>query len=135
MNGYELPIAMEVRRGRYLRSYEQPEPLTANKPELWQIPLRDHDHVFLEGPPVHGAGTIHLVSGDRPQPTGFCAQHLPGKSNRLRSSDATYLLLSRDALPPGAAGHAVEYGCGGECQSGCRDGGFMVPQPGEKCDR
>ncbi len=49
MNGYELPIAMEVRRGRYLRSYEQPEPLTANKPELWQIPLRDHDHVFLKG--------------------------------------------------------------------------------------
>jgi hypothetical protein len=24
MNGYELPIAMEVRRGRYLRSYEHP---------------------------------------------------------------------------------------------------------------
>ena len=26
MNGYELPIAMEVRRGRYLHSYEQPPP-------------------------------------------------------------------------------------------------------------
>ena len=23
MNGYELPVAMEVRRGRYLHSYEQ----------------------------------------------------------------------------------------------------------------
>jgi len=49
LNGYELPIAMEVRRGRYLRSYEHPAPLPANKPVEWQIPLRDHDHVFLKG--------------------------------------------------------------------------------------
>lgn len=49
LNGYELPIAMEVRRGRYLRSYENPEPLVANKPTLWSVPLRDHDHVFLKG--------------------------------------------------------------------------------------
>jgi len=49
MNGYQLPIAMEVRRGRYLHSYEHPEPLVADKPEQWQIPLRDHDHVFLRG--------------------------------------------------------------------------------------
>jgi uncharacterized protein len=49
MNGYELPIAMEVRRGRYLTSYEQPRPLAANAPIEWKIPLRDHDHVFLKG--------------------------------------------------------------------------------------
>ena len=49
LNGYELPIAMEVRRGRYLVSYEKPEPLTPNKPAEWQIPLRDHDHVFRKG--------------------------------------------------------------------------------------
>jgi putative CocE/NonD family hydrolase len=49
LNGYELPIAMEVRRGRYLVSYEQPHPLTPNKPIEWDIPLRDHDHVFLRG--------------------------------------------------------------------------------------
>jgi len=48
LNGYELPIAMEVRRGRYLRSYENPQPLTANQPTLWSVPLRDHDHVFLK---------------------------------------------------------------------------------------
>jgi hypothetical protein len=40
---------MEVRRGRYLASYEKPSPLTANKPTEWNIPLRDHDHVFLKG--------------------------------------------------------------------------------------
>ena len=49
LNGYELPVAMEVRRGRYLASYEKPAPLTANKPTEWNIPLRDHDHVFLKG--------------------------------------------------------------------------------------
>ena len=49
LNGYELPVAMEVRRGRYLKSYEKPQPLTPNKPEEWNISLRDHDHVFLKG--------------------------------------------------------------------------------------
>jgi putative CocE/NonD family hydrolase len=49
LNGYELPIAMEVRRGRYLKSYEKPSPLTPNQPAEWDIPLRDHDHVFLKG--------------------------------------------------------------------------------------
>jgi uncharacterized protein len=49
LNGYELPIAMEVRRGRYLESFETPHPLTPNKPVKWHVPLRDHDHVFLKG--------------------------------------------------------------------------------------
>ena len=49
LNGYELPIAMEVRRGRYNRSYERPRPLRPNQPEEFVIPLRSHDHVFLKG--------------------------------------------------------------------------------------
>ncbi len=49
LNGYELPIAMEVRRGRYLQSFEHPHALPANKPIVWEVPLRDHDHVFLKG--------------------------------------------------------------------------------------
>jgi uncharacterized protein len=49
LNGYELPIAMEVRRGRYLESFEKPHALLPNKPTEWKIPLRDHDHVFLKG--------------------------------------------------------------------------------------
>jgi uncharacterized protein len=49
LNGYELPIAMEVRRGRYLESFEHPHALTPNKPKEWNVPLRDHDHVFLKG--------------------------------------------------------------------------------------
>jgi putative CocE/NonD family hydrolase len=49
VNGYELPIAMEVRRGRYLASYERPAALVPNTPVQWHIPLRDRDHVFLKG--------------------------------------------------------------------------------------
>ena len=49
LNGYQLPIAMEVRRGRYLTSWEHPKPLVAGKPREWTFPLRDHDHVFLKG--------------------------------------------------------------------------------------
>ena len=49
LNGYELPIAMEVRRGRYNTSYEHPSALPANKPVEWKIPLRDRDHVFKQG--------------------------------------------------------------------------------------
>jgi putative CocE/NonD family hydrolase len=49
LNGYQLPIAMEVRRGRYLKSYERPQALAANTPIEWKIPLRNHDHVFLKG--------------------------------------------------------------------------------------
>jgi len=49
LNGYQLPIAMEVRRGRYLKSYEHPQPLASNTPIEWNIPLRDHDYVFLKG--------------------------------------------------------------------------------------
>jgi putative CocE/NonD family hydrolase len=49
LNGYELPIAMEVRRGRFNQSYEKPAALTPNTPTLFAIPLRDRDHVFLKG--------------------------------------------------------------------------------------
>jgi len=49
LNGYQLPIAMEVRRGRYNTNYEHPQPLVANAPTAFAIPLRSHDHVFLKG--------------------------------------------------------------------------------------
>ncbi len=49
LNGYQLPIAMEVRRGRFNKSYDHPQALVANQPTEFPIPLRDHDHVFLKG--------------------------------------------------------------------------------------
>jgi putative CocE/NonD family hydrolase len=49
LNGYELPIAMEIRRGRYLQSFEKATPLVPNHVIAWDVPLRDHDHVFKKG--------------------------------------------------------------------------------------
>ena len=49
LNGYQLPIAMEVRRGRFLASDTRPQALTPNKVVAWDVPLRDHDHVFQRG--------------------------------------------------------------------------------------
>jgi putative CocE/NonD family hydrolase len=49
LNGYQLPIAMEVRRGRYLESFESPHALKPDQATLWEVPLRDRDHVFLKG--------------------------------------------------------------------------------------
>ena len=40
---------MEIRRGRYLASFETPTPLVPDKVIDWPIPLRDHDHVFKAG--------------------------------------------------------------------------------------
>jgi uncharacterized protein len=49
MRGYQLPIAMEVRRGRYLKDFSHPQALKPNVPVAWDMPLRDRDHVFLKG--------------------------------------------------------------------------------------
>lgn len=49
LDGYQLPIAMEVRRGRFNQSYEHPQALVPNQPTKFAVPLRDHDHVFLKG--------------------------------------------------------------------------------------
>ena len=49
LNGYELPIAMDVRRGRFLASDTAPQALVPGKVTAWDVPLREHDHVFLKG--------------------------------------------------------------------------------------
>ncbi|WP_176498095.1 CocE/NonD family hydrolase [Sphingomonas sp. HMP6] len=49
LNGYQWPIAMEVRRGRFLASDTAPKALVPGKVITWDVPLRDHDHVFQKG--------------------------------------------------------------------------------------
>jgi putative CocE/NonD family hydrolase len=49
MSGYELPVAMEVFRGRFRKSFEKPEPLTPDKPAEFVIDLHQINHTFLEG--------------------------------------------------------------------------------------
>ena len=49
MSGYELPVAMEVFRGRFRKSFEKPEPFVSNKPQEIVIDLHDINHTFLKG--------------------------------------------------------------------------------------
>lgn len=49
MSGYQLPVAMEVFRGRFRKSFEKPEPFSPNKPEEIVIDLHQINHTFLKG--------------------------------------------------------------------------------------
>ena len=49
MSNYQLPVTMEVFRGRYRKSFEKPSPLTPNKPEEFVIDLHTINHTFLKG--------------------------------------------------------------------------------------
>jgi putative CocE/NonD family hydrolase len=49
MSGYQLPVAMEVFRGRFRKSFTNPSPLVPNKPEEFIIDLHDINHTFKKG--------------------------------------------------------------------------------------
>lgn len=49
MSGYQLPVAMEVFRGRFRKSFSNPTPLTPGKPEEFVIDLHDINHSFKKG--------------------------------------------------------------------------------------
>jgi predicted acyl esterase len=49
MAGYELPIGIEIFRGRYFKSFAEPAPLKAGKVERYSWELPHVDHVFLPG--------------------------------------------------------------------------------------
>ena len=49
MAGYELGIGIEIFRGRYVHSLDQPKALTAGKVEEYKFGLPNVDHVFLPG--------------------------------------------------------------------------------------
>ena len=49
MSGYQLPVAMEVFRGRFRKSFSNPSPLKPGKREEFVIDLHDINHVFLKG--------------------------------------------------------------------------------------
>jgi predicted acyl esterase len=49
MSGYQLPIAMEVFRGRFRNSFKKPEAFIPGKPETIIIDLHQVNHVFKTG--------------------------------------------------------------------------------------
>jgi hypothetical protein len=49
MGGYELPISLDIFRGRYRTSFEHPEAITLDKPLTYRFGLPTVNHVFLPG--------------------------------------------------------------------------------------
>jgi putative CocE/NonD family hydrolase len=49
MGGYELPIAMDILRGRYRDDPAHPSPIPSDQPIRYTLKLPNADHVFLPG--------------------------------------------------------------------------------------
>jgi putative CocE/NonD family hydrolase len=49
LGGYELPLSMDIFRGRYRESYEVPRPIAPDRPLAYTFALPTINHVFLPG--------------------------------------------------------------------------------------
>jgi uncharacterized protein len=49
MGGYELPVSLDIFRGRYRNSFEHPEAIVPGKPLLYRFGLPTVNHVFQPG--------------------------------------------------------------------------------------
>jgi uncharacterized protein len=49
MGGYQLPVSMDIFRGRYRESLADPKPIASNEPVLYEFALPAANHVFLPG--------------------------------------------------------------------------------------
>jgi uncharacterized protein len=49
MSGYQFPVAMEVFRGKFRRSFSKPEALVPGQPEEYLIGLHQVNHLFKKG--------------------------------------------------------------------------------------
>jgi putative CocE/NonD family hydrolase len=49
LRGYQLPIAMEIFRGRYRKSFEHPSAIPPNEPQQYRFELPNVNHVFRPG--------------------------------------------------------------------------------------
>jgi putative CocE/NonD family hydrolase len=49
MGGYELPVSMDIFRGRYRDSFEHPTAIPSGQPQRYRFVLPTANHVFLPG--------------------------------------------------------------------------------------
>ena len=76
LGGYQLPIAMDILRGRYRESLSEAKAITPNHPLDLQVGAADDESCVSAGAPDYGAGAVELVPAVRPQSTDVCAEHL-----------------------------------------------------------
>jgi putative CocE/NonD family hydrolase len=99
MSQYQLPVAMEVFRARFRKSFSNPMPLTPNKSEEYVIDLHDANHVFKTGHRlmIQVQSTWFPVVDRNPQkyvPNIFEAKESDFQKAEQRVYYSTYLELS-----------------------------------------
>jgi len=100
LGGYQLPIAMDIFRGRYRQGLDKPAAIPANEAERYRFALPNVDHVFLPGhrimvqiqsswfplydrnPQTYVANIFHAKPGDYRKATQR-VYHAPGMESAI----------------------------------------------------
>jgi hypothetical protein len=97
MGGYELPISLDIVRGRYRDSFEHPTAIPPNVPQRYRFTLPNVNHVFLPGHRimVQIQSTLFPLYDRNPQT--FVPNIFNAKSSDYRKADITILRSERQS--------------------------------------
>ena len=88
MGGYELPISMDIFRGRYRESFERPSAIPSGQPQRYRFALPTVNHVFLPGHRI----MVQIQSSWFPlydrNPQSLCGEYLLCEAVGLCEGDA-----------------------------------------------
>ena len=90
MNGYELPISLDIFRGRYRTSFAQPAALTPNQPAEFTFGLPMVNYTVLPGHRLMVQVQSTLFDALRPQPADLRPEHLHRGTGCVSEGDATH---------------------------------------------
>jgi putative CocE/NonD family hydrolase len=95
MGGYELPISLDIFRGRYRDSFEHPTAIPPNVPQHYRLTLPNVNHVFLPGHRimVQIQSTLFPLYDRNPQT--FVPNIFNAKPSDYRKADITILRSER----------------------------------------
>ncbi len=101
MAGYQLMIADEIFRGRYVKSFEKPEPLKPSEVVEYKWSLHGADHTFLKGHKI----MVEVQSSWFPlydrKSADLRAEHHDGPGGRLQAADGDHLRFAEVSVAPG----------------------------------
>jgi len=97
VGGYQMPIAMDIFRGRYRESFEKPTAVPSNKPQQYRFELPNVNHVFKPGHRimVQIQSTLFPLYDRNPQT--FVPNIFNAKPGDYRKAEVTLLRSKRQA--------------------------------------
>ena len=107
LGGYQLPIALDILRGRYRDSLSVPTAIPVNTPQRYRFALPNADHVFLPGHRIMVQIQSSLFPLYDRNPQTFVA-------NIFGAKPADYVAATETVLRGGATASAVELPVVGE---------------------